>query len=43
MAQAEEDGVRYYENQMNTGLTAMEESLIGTDSPAIKTRSFFSS
>jgi hypothetical protein len=31
-----EDGVRYYENQMNTGLTAMEESFSGTDSPAIK-------
>ena len=24
---------RYYDNQMNTGLTAKEESSVGTDSP----------
>jgi hypothetical protein len=31
-----EDKSRYYDNQMNTGLAAMEEPLVGTDSPAIK-------
>jgi len=31
-----EDKCCYYENQMNTGLTAIEESFSGTDSPAMK-------
>ena len=37
-----EDKSCYYENQMNTGLTAKEESRAGTDSPAIKNPVVFS-
>jgi hypothetical protein len=34
---------RYYDNQMNTGLTAIEETLFGTDPPAMMSPVIFRS